>query len=106
MPVLFSFYVEFMGKEKRGRMVTLLAFFWMVGNIMTSFLAWLIIPQVEISSKISSRMNYGSWRIFVALGAFPSLSSAVLFLFLPESPKYLLKVGLLCEVLNYFLRIF
>lgn len=92
MPVLFSFYVEFLAKEKRGRMITLLAFFWMFGNIMTSFLAWMIIPRVEINSKIFGSLNYGSWRIFVAVGAFPSLSSAVLFLFLPESPKFLLKV--------------
>ena len=79
-------------------MVTLLASFWMVGNIMTSLIAWLIIPNVGMSYKLGS-LTYGSWRIFVAIGALPSLSSALFFLFLPESPKFLLEV---CTFFNCF----
>lgn len=92
MPVLFSYYVEFVAKERRGHMVSLLACFWMVGNIMTSGIAWFIIPKVTMGGKLGN-ITYGSWRIFVAIGAFPSLSSALLFLFLPESPKFLLQTS-------------
>jgi len=80
-------------------MVTLLACFWMLGNIITSSIAWMVIPNVWMSVKIGN-LTYGSWRIFVALGALPSLSSAVLFFFMPESPKFLLEVYFVSFIFN------
>lgn len=91
MPVLFSYFVEFMPKARRGPMIGFMASFWMFGNILTSLVAWLIIPHIEIGGHIFD-LWFGSWRIFVALGAFPSLSAAMLLIILPESPKYLQKV--------------
>ena len=92
MPVLFSYYIEFIPKDKRGPMIGFLASFWMVGNILTATIAWIIIPQVELGGMVDSMFFFGSWRIFVVIGSFPSLSSALLFFCLPESPKFLQKV--------------
>ena len=89
MPVLFSYFVEFMSKERRGPMIGFMASFWMFGNILTSAIAWIVIPKVHLGVHISKHLWFCSWRIFVAIGAFPSLSAVLLLFFLPESPKYL-----------------
>lgn len=36
LPVIFSYYTEFQPKEKRGSMISLLATFWMCGNIVAA----------------------------------------------------------------------
>lgn len=92
MPVLFSYYVEFIPKNRRGPMIGFLASFWMVGNILTSAIAWLIIPKVQLGGYVNDSLWFGSWRIFVVMGSVPALSSALLFFCLPESPKYLYMV--------------
>lgn len=72
-------------------MIGFLASFWMIGNILTAAIAWIIIPKVRLGGYIDT-LQFGSWRIFVVIGSFPALSSALLFLCLPESPKYLYMV--------------
>ncbi|XP_048769762.1 synaptic vesicle glycoprotein 2C-like [Ostrea edulis] len=91
IPVIFSYFTEFQPKEKRGKMISALATFWMFGNIIAAGLAWSVIPR-DIG-YFSPNFKYNSWRIFVALCTIPSLSSAVFFVFMPESPKFLLSVG-------------
>ncbi|XP_052236905.1 synaptic vesicle glycoprotein 2C-like isoform X1 [Dreissena polymorpha] len=89
IPVIFSYYTEFLPKFRRGTMISALATFWMMGNIIASGLAWLVIPHPELG-YYSSGFKYNSWRIFIAICTFPSLSSAFLFMFMPESPKFFL----------------
>ncbi|XP_060077805.1 synaptic vesicle glycoprotein 2C-like [Ylistrum balloti] len=91
IPVIFSYFTEFQPKEKRGTMISVLATFWMFGNIIAAGLAWIIVP-LDIG-YFSSTFTYDSWRIFIAICTFPSLSSAALFFLMPESPKFLLNVG-------------
>ncbi|XP_078322723.1 synaptic vesicle glycoprotein 2C-like isoform X2 [Crassostrea virginica] len=91
IPVIFSYFTEFQPKDKRGRMISALATFWMFGNIIAAGLAWSVIPTGI--GYHSPSFKYNSWRIFVALCTFPSLSSAVFFVFMPESPKFLLTIG-------------
>jgi VNT family MFS transporter (synaptic vesicle glycoprotein 2) len=38
-------------------------------------------------------ITFGSWRIFVVVSALPSIVTAVILLFLPESPKFLFSMG-------------
>eukprot|EP00794_Sanderia_malayensis_P000132 gene132-743_t len=91
MPVVFSYFTEFLSRDRRGPMIGVLASFWMVGNILTAGIAWLVIPKLQLGSAVGS-IWYGSWRIFVALCAVPSLSSAIFIFIMPESPKYLQKI--------------
>ncbi|OWF42994.1 synaptic vesicle glycoprotein 2C-like [Mizuhopecten yessoensis] len=91
IPVIFSYFTEFQPKEKRGTMISVLATFWMFGNIIAAGLAWIIVP-LDIGYS-SPNFTYNSWRIFIAICTFPSLSSAALFFLMPESPKFLLSVG-------------
>uniref|UniRef100_A0A0B6ZYS5 Major facilitator superfamily (MFS) profile domain-containing protein n=1 Tax=Arion vulgaris TaxID=1028688 RepID=A0A0B6ZYS5_9EUPU len=92
MPVVFTYYTEFQHKSRRGSMISLLATFWMAGNIVAAGLAWIVIPR-EYLSFVSGDFTFHSWRVFVALCTVPSLTSAAMFVLMPESPKYLLQMG-------------
>ncbi|CAG5129667.1 unnamed protein product, partial [Candidula unifasciata] len=92
MPVVFTYYTEFQHKSKRGAMISLLATFWMAGNIVAAGLAWIVIPR-EYLSFVSGDFTFHSWRVFVALCTIPSITSAAMFVLMPESPKYLLQMG-------------
>lgn len=54
-------------------------------------LAWMVIPRTRPFFSLGS-LDFQSWRMFVALCSIPSLTSAVIFIFMPESPKFLLEV--------------
>ncbi|XP_064645752.1 synaptic vesicle glycoprotein 2C-like isoform X2 [Lineus longissimus] len=92
VPVIFSYFVEFQPKDRRGRMISLLATFWMGGNIIAAGLAWAVIPHKGLG-YFSPEFTYDSWRIFIALCTIPSLTSALAFVLMPESPKFLLMKG-------------
>ncbi|KAK3780376.1 hypothetical protein RRG08_061997 [Elysia crispata] len=92
MPVIFTYYTEFQHKSRRGAMISLLATFWMAGNIIAASLAWLVIPR-EYLSFTQGDFEFHSWRVFVALCTIPSLTSAAMFVLMPESPKFLLRAG-------------
>ncbi|PIK39609.1 putative synaptic vesicle glycoprotein 2C isoform X2 [Apostichopus japonicus] len=72
-------------------MISALSTCWMLGNILTAGLAWWIIPS-QIGYK-QEKFSYQSWRVFIAVCVLPAASSAISFMFLPESPKFLLEVG-------------
>ena len=46
LPVVFSYYSEFLTKRVRGRFISWLSVFWMCGQITTSIFALAIIPRV------------------------------------------------------------
>lgn len=95
IPVIFSYFSEFMPRLRRGAMISALAAFWMAGNILAAGLAWLIIPY--------NWVHFESWRVFVLLCSIPSLSSAIIFkILMPESPKFLMEAGQAKEAAHVF----
>ncbi|KAM9814591.1 synaptic vesicle glycoprotein 2C isoform 1-T1 [Syngnathus typhle] len=106
IPVVFSYFAEFMPRLKRGRMISALATFWMAGNILAAGLAWLVIPRTWMHFSMG-RLNFQSWRLFVVLCSVPSVTSAIIFkLFMPESPKFLMEVGRETEAIHVFRHMF
>jgi len=91
IPVTWSYFAEFQPKDRRGSMLSFLAAFWMIGNLVVAGMAWLVIPLTFEYQSVHFRFN--SWRLFTILCALPSLSVAAALLFLPESPRYLLTQG-------------
>lgn len=69
-----------------------------------SGLAWLIIPSSI--GYFSSSFKYNSWRIFLLVCSLPSFVVAILLIFLPESPKFLLSQGDCEGALNIFRKIY
>ncbi|XP_071941341.1 synaptic vesicle glycoprotein 2C-like [Antedon mediterranea] len=90
-PVIFSYFGEFQPKKWRGAMISLLSMFWMCGNIIAAGIAWIIIPKsINNSSK---GFSYTSWRVFISCCVVPAFTSVLTFIFMPESPKFLLENG-------------
>ncbi|AWP08048.1 putative synaptic vesicle glycoprotein 2B-like isoform 2 [Scophthalmus maximus] len=106
IPVIFSYFSEFMPRLRRGTMISALATFWMAGNILAAGLAWLVIPRTWAHFSLGS-LDFQSWRLFVVLCSIPSLTSALLFrLLMPESPKFLMEAGREKEAIHVFRLMF
>ncbi|XP_070687175.1 synaptic vesicle glycoprotein 2C [Pempheris klunzingeri] len=102
IPVIFSYFSEFMPRLRRGAMISALATFWMAGNILAAGLAWLVIPQDWVRFSVGP-LDFRSWRLFVVLCSVPSLTSALLFrLLMPESPKFLMEADREKEAIRVF----
>lgn len=92
LPVCFSYFSEFQPNNRRGAMISMLAAFWMAGNIVAAGLAWLVLPQPQ-TWVVAISPHGEPWRLFIVLCSIPSFTSALLFLLLPESPLFLYKSG-------------
>jgi MFS transporter, VNT family, synaptic vesicle glycoprotein 2 len=103
-PVIWSYFAEFQPKHKRGSMLSFMAAFWTIGNLLVASLAWLIIPT-DIGFE-SHDFVYNSWRIFLVICSLPSFIVAILLMYLPESPKFLLSCGRFEEALAIFRGIY
>ncbi|CAF98389.1 unnamed protein product [Tetraodon nigroviridis] len=105
IPVIFSYFSEFMPRLRRGAMISALATFWMAGNILAAGLAWMVIPRSGSFFRLGS-LGFQSWRMFVALCSIPSLTSAFIFVFMPESPKFLVEASREKEAIRVFQAMF
>lgn len=92
IPVIFAYFSEFFSRKYRNPFIVVLAAFWTVGRLYASFLAWIIIPKDY--EFMLGNMEISSWRIFLMLCVIPSVSSAIILLFMPESPGYLFNVSI------------
>ena len=92
-PPVWSYFAEFESASRRGRMLSALAAFWMIGNITVAGLAWAIIPNKLGIDNPEGGFKFNSWRIFVAICGLPAALVTVALVFLPESPKFLLSKG-------------
>lgn len=106
IPVIFSYFSEFMPRLRRGAMISCLATFWMAGNILAAGLAWLVIPITWEHLSLGT-LEFKSWRLFVVLCSVPSITSALIFkLFMPESPKFLMEADREKEAIHVFRLMF
>ncbi len=80
IPVVFTMMSEFSPAQHRGRMLVLLESFWAFGWIAAALIGYLVVP-------------YLGWRVAFFTGALPALYAAFLRCCLPESPRYLERVG-------------
>ena len=88
IPLVWTYFVEFQPKARRGAMVSALATFWMIGNITVAALAWIVIPTQKVEEvKVSD--SFSSWRIFAIISAVPALLVAITMVWMPDSPKFL-----------------
>ncbi|MBN3311866.1 SV2A protein, partial [Atractosteus spatula] len=93
IPIVFSYYSEFLAQEKRGEHLSWLCMFWMIGGIYASAMAWAIIPHYGWSFQMGSAYQFHSWRVFVLVCAFPSVFAIAALTTMPESPRFFLENG-------------
>ncbi|XP_023253209.1 synaptic vesicle glycoprotein 2B-like [Seriola lalandi dorsalis] len=91
VPIVYSYFSEFLQMDKRGEHLSWLCMFWMVGGIYASFTAWGIIPRYGWGFSMGTEFQFHSWRVFVLVAALPAIMSLVGLSFMPESPRFLLE---------------
>ncbi|XP_012723103.2 synaptic vesicle glycoprotein 2B [Fundulus heteroclitus] len=91
VPIVYSYFSEFLQMDKRGEHLSWLCMFWMMGGIYASFTAWGIIPRYGWGFSMGTELQFHSWRVFVLVAALPAIASLVGLTFMPESPRFLLE---------------
>nr|XP_020441336.1 synaptic vesicle glycoprotein 2B-like isoform X1 [Monopterus albus] len=91
VPIVYSYFSEFLQMDKRGEHLSWLCMFWMIGAIYASFTAWCIIPRYGWGFTMGTEFQFHSWRVFVLAAACPAIASLVGLTFMPESPRFLLE---------------
>jgi VNT family MFS transporter (synaptic vesicle glycoprotein 2) len=76
------------------------------GNLVLPLLAWAILPQEINLNLFNQNIVLHSWNIFLLVCAVPSLLSGIIFLFMPESPRFLMTVGRNEEALAVFKQVY
>lgn len=98
---LFALCLEHIPVSARGRYVTILCSFWMVGSVVTAGTAWIMLGNDTNGNRILDI----SWRWFAAVVGLPSLACLVFTSwYIPESPHFLAsqgKVHSVTEVIQY-----
>ncbi|MEX2536704.1 MAG: MFS transporter, partial [Trueperaceae bacterium] len=83
LPVDYAIMAEYLPRHQRGRFLVYLESFWAIGTIAIALIAWAIVPA----------MPEDAWRWIFAINALPGLLGLLVRLWVPESPRYLLKEG-------------
>ncbi|XP_024136763.1 synaptic vesicle glycoprotein 2B [Oryzias melastigma] len=91
VPIVYSYFSEFLQMDKRGEHLSWLCMFWMIGGIYASFTAWGIIPRYGWGFSMGTEFQFHSWRVFVLVAVLPAVASLIGLLFMPESPRFLLE---------------
>ncbi|KAE8147553.1 MFS general substrate transporter [Aspergillus avenaceus] len=96
LPVDAAIFLEFLPFAS-GNILSMLAIFWSVGNLIASLLAWAYIPNYSCSgAEACTKENNMGWRYLVlTLGAITMLMFCVRYFWftLYESPKFLVARG-------------
>ncbi|GFV07465.1 synaptic vesicle glycoprotein 2B [Trichonephila clavipes] len=103
LPIVFTYYGEFLVKRHRGRHLSWLLTFWGIGGLFTALMAWLMITQPN-TEGLGTRLS--SWRVFLVVCSTPALLTIFGLFFLPESPRYLLECGQDVEAMYVYQKVF
>ena len=106
IPVIFTYFIEFLPTSRRGAWMVYLAWFWMVGAIFTAASAWSLLTIRGMENATFIITPFQPWRLFTLVCALPSLLCAVLLLFCPESPRFLLTMRRAAEARVILANIF
>ncbi|XP_053369715.1 synaptic vesicle glycoprotein 2Ba [Clarias gariepinus] len=93
IPIVYTYFAEFLHMDKRGEHLSWLCLFWMLGGLYASFSAWGIIPHYGWGFTMGTGHHLRSWRVFVLVCFLPSVAALIGLVFMPESPRYLLENG-------------
>jgi VNT family MFS transporter (synaptic vesicle glycoprotein 2) len=92
MGICFPYLGEFQPTKYREKILSWMELFWTIGIICLPLIAWRVIP-LDFRLEYGKYFRFGSWNLFVAICAIPSLLIGFWLFFFPESPKFLLELG-------------
>lgn len=88
VPIVFSMGAEIFPSDVRGKYLSVIASFWMVGAIYTAFSAWIMLGDDFSGAKIMPGVG---WRAFAVISALPVIFALILaYTAIPESPRFLI----------------
>ncbi|XP_044762313.1 synaptic vesicle glycoprotein 2B-like isoform X2 [Coccinella septempunctata] len=96
-----TYLSELHAAKYRSRMPLLLGVGMSLGSMFLPLLAAVILP-LNFKFFLVSNMAFNSWGLYLLINAVPALLSAIIFVFLPESPKFLMSMGRNSEALDVF----
>lgn len=83
---------EFHSERTRSRAMVIFGVFPGGASLAVAALAYLVLP-LDLAWSLPWLHTVRSWRLFILLNAVPSLLTGLTFLWLPESPRFLLATG-------------
>ncbi|XP_055756059.1 synaptic vesicle glycoprotein 2Ba [Salvelinus fontinalis] len=93
IPIVYTYFAEFLQMDKRGEHLSWLCMFWMFGGLYASFTAWGIIPHYGWGISLGTQYQIHTWRIFILVCMFPAIIALIGLVFMPESPRFFLENG-------------
>ncbi|CAG9840030.1 unnamed protein product [Diabrotica balteata] len=101
---LTAYLSEFHCAKQRARVQMVLGAIFSLGNLILPLLALLILP-LNVNLKVGI-LEFHSWNIYLMVSSLPALASGVAFIFLPESPKFLMSTGNNEKALRVFREVY
>lgn len=103
---IYAYLGEFHTIKTRDRALMIASIIYGIGCILLPIFAWVIINE-DFSWYIPViDVHYKSWRLFMVVCGLPGFIIGLVFLILPESPKYLLSIGKDQETLTVLQKMF
>ena len=91
IPIIFSLGSELFPSKYRGKLLAIVASFWMVGSVYTALIGWTLLGNDIYGNKIMTPEDGGNWHIFILLCSVPVCLGLVLtYMYIPESPTFIL----------------
>ena len=101
VPNVYALGSELFSKERKSKMLTLIATSWIFGSIYASIAGWILLGNDIDGHRI---IPGGDWRMYAIVCAAPSYVATLLTFFLVESPSFLIekkKTKRAAEALSY-----
>uniref|UniRef100_A0AAR5QKP3 Major facilitator superfamily (MFS) profile domain-containing protein n=1 Tax=Dendroctonus ponderosae TaxID=77166 RepID=A0AAR5QKP3_DENPD len=74
------------------------------GTVLLPLIAWLILPRNMDFTIVN--LNFHSWNMFLLVSGLPAFICGILFVFFPESPKFLMTCGENDKALKVFQKVY
>nr|CAH7741921.1 unnamed protein product [Callosobruchus chinensis] len=94
---------EFHSKEYRSKVQLIRGMSMSICNLALPLLAWAILPNHSIKNYLP---DFHSWNVFLMVCATVPLIGGICYMFLPESPKYLMSQGRNNQALEVFRKVY
>ncbi|CAH1111066.1 unnamed protein product [Psylliodes chrysocephalus] len=101
---LTAYLSEFHCAKQRARVQMILGAIFSLGNLILPILALIILP-VNMNFNLGI-LEFHSWNIYLMISSLPALASGIAFIFLPESPKFLMSIGDNEKALDVFKEVY
>ncbi|KAJ8919147.1 hypothetical protein NQ315_012133 [Exocentrus adspersus] len=103
---MITYISEFHSSKYRSRIQLVIGTMNSLGSVALPLLAWLVLPQSLDVSLFNGYFKMHSWNFFLLASGLPALYSGIAFIFVPESPKFLMTVGKNKKALEIFQNVY